>query len=362
MQCKDTQKTLSAYFEGVISSAEKKGIEDHLKVCPSCRKALEDLKKAGDLVRRLDEIEPPPWLTEKIMARIREEEEQKGGFIRKLFYPLHIKVPIQAMATVFIAVMAVYLFQSMEPEMHKGQIPSVAERASSSKDEDRSVAPSPAAPSLPPAEKAPPPVRIAEADRKMKEARVEETLEAKKGQEPTPLAKEGKPIPSAPSFSQEKQERLPAKHGAPKAAAKAQQEPIAPQAQFGHAPVRQKEEVAGAPRAAAPAARELKSAADAPPVGTMTYKRVEPIGFSLRVQDLKKATMEVERFLTQVGAQNIKKEDLEGKSILTATVKVEKIDPLHKSLTLAGEVEKKAPPSPAPEEDAQVRIEIIALR
>ncbi len=361
MECKDTQKALSAYLEGLISPAERKGSEDHLKVCPSCRKALEDLKKAGDLVRGLNEVEPPSWLTKKIMARIREEEEQKGGFLRKLFYPLHIKVPIQAMATVFIAVMAVYLFQSMEPEMHKGQIPSVAERATAPKDEDRSVPPPPAAPSLPPAEKAPP-VRIPEADRKMKEARVEETLEAKKGQEPTPLAKEAKPLPSAPSFSQDKQERLPAKQEAPKAAAEAQQEPIAPQVQYDHAPVRQKEEVAGAPRAAAPAARELKSAAGAPPVGTMAYKRVEPIGFSLRVQDLKKASIEVENFLTQVGAQNIKKEDFEGRSILTATVKVEKIDLLHKSLTLAGEVQKKAPPSPAPEEDAQVRIEIIALR
>jgi cytoskeletal protein RodZ len=50
------------------------------------------------------------------MARIEQEEGKKGGLLRKLFYPLHIKVPIQAVAMVVIAVLAIQTYRSVEPQ------------------------------------------------------------------------------------------------------------------------------------------------------------------------------------------------------------------------------------------------------
>ena len=65
----------------------------------------------------LGEVEPPPFLEQRIMSRIREEAGQKKGLLRRLFYPLHIKVPIQALASILIAVIGFYVYQTGEPEM-----------------------------------------------------------------------------------------------------------------------------------------------------------------------------------------------------------------------------------------------------
>jgi anti-sigma factor RsiW len=123
MECKDIRGKLSPYLEGDLLPEEKKAVLEHLPSCPYCRAALEDLKKTEELVRSLEEVEPPAWMTQKIMSRVREEEERKGRLWRKLFYPLHIKVPVEAMATLFIAVIAVYVFRAVEPEMKRAQLP-----------------------------------------------------------------------------------------------------------------------------------------------------------------------------------------------------------------------------------------------
>ena len=94
MECKGIKEKLCAYLEGIVSPEEKRIIEEHLPSCPECRKNLADLKKAGELVKDLAEVEPPAWFTQKIMSRIRAEEEKKKGLWQKLFYPLHIKIPI----------------------------------------------------------------------------------------------------------------------------------------------------------------------------------------------------------------------------------------------------------------------------
>ena len=117
MTCKEIEDRLPAYLEDLLSPEEKESIEGHLAVCSRCRRAVADLKKADELVRNLGEVEPPPFLEQRIMSRIREESGQKKGLLRRLFYPLHIKVPIQALASVLIAVIGFYVYQTGEPEM-----------------------------------------------------------------------------------------------------------------------------------------------------------------------------------------------------------------------------------------------------
>jgi hypothetical protein len=127
MECKDIREKLSAYLEGSVSPEERRLIEEHLNSCQECGNNLADLKKAGELVKDLAEVEPPAWLTQKIMSRVRAEGERKKGIFQKLFYPLHIKVPIQALATVFVAVIAVYVFRAVEPEMKLAHLPAPTE-------------------------------------------------------------------------------------------------------------------------------------------------------------------------------------------------------------------------------------------
>lgn len=135
-RCGDMEERLGAYLEDFLDEKEKKVLEEHLSVCPHCRHTLEDLRKTKKILAEMDEVDPPPWLTEKILAQIHEGHAQKEGFFRRLFFPLHIKIPVQALATVFVVALSVYLYRSTLPEManmeHPVPAPQVSETQSPS--------------------------------------------------------------------------------------------------------------------------------------------------------------------------------------------------------------------------------------
>jgi Putative zinc-finger/Predicted integral membrane protein (DUF2275) len=120
--CKEIENNLSLYLDDLLSGADKQAVEEHLKSCPRCTKALVQLSKTHTLVNNLAEVEPPAWFKQKIMAKVREESEKKS-FVQKWFYPLRIKIPVQILATVFIAVLAVYIYRAGEEQM-KEVVPS----------------------------------------------------------------------------------------------------------------------------------------------------------------------------------------------------------------------------------------------
>ena len=117
MMCHDVEKLLPAYLEGLLSGEEEDGIVKHVASCPRCSRSLSDLKRAEQLVRGLEEMEPPPFFEQKIMSRVREEASRKQGILHRLFFPLRIKLPIQALATIFLAVLAFHIYQAGDPEM-----------------------------------------------------------------------------------------------------------------------------------------------------------------------------------------------------------------------------------------------------
>jgi hypothetical protein len=117
MTCNEIENRLPAYMEGLLSPEDRKSIEGHLASCSRCGRALADLKTTEELVRGLEDVEPPPFFEQRIMSRVREEAGQKKGILQRFFYPLYIKVPVQVMVTVFVAVFAFYVYQKGEPEM-----------------------------------------------------------------------------------------------------------------------------------------------------------------------------------------------------------------------------------------------------
>jgi len=115
-KCDDIDRQLTAYLEGFLANKDRKIVEEHLSLCIHCTQALEDLRKTKVILAGMDEVDPPPWLAERIMSQIHEKEDQREGFFRRLFFPLHIKIPVQALATAFVVVLSVYIYQSTLPE------------------------------------------------------------------------------------------------------------------------------------------------------------------------------------------------------------------------------------------------------
>jgi hypothetical protein len=108
---------LLEYLDGTLLAEEKAYVEEHLASCMDCSATLAELKKTLKYVGDLDEVEPPPWFAERVMQRVKEEAPEKESFFRKLFYPLHIKLPVEALALVFVAVFAYYAFDVVKPEV-----------------------------------------------------------------------------------------------------------------------------------------------------------------------------------------------------------------------------------------------------
>lgn len=113
----EVRKNLSAHLDHALSVAEQRKIEEHLNGCPSCRQELAELKQVVGAIREIPPEEPPPWLTTRIMARVREESATRPGLLRRLFYPLHIKIPLEAAALVCLCVTGYFLATSTAPEL-----------------------------------------------------------------------------------------------------------------------------------------------------------------------------------------------------------------------------------------------------
>jgi len=116
MTCKEIEGKLAPYQEGLLPPEERDIVETHLAACPQCSAALSDLVKTVGLIKGLPEVDPPPWFTQKVMAKVREEAGQKHGLIKRLFYPFHIKIPIEAFATLLVVMIGVYIYQLTSPE------------------------------------------------------------------------------------------------------------------------------------------------------------------------------------------------------------------------------------------------------
>jgi len=114
MDHNDIRHMLSEYIDGAVSAEDKTAIEDHLRTCEKCSEALRELRQTVAHIKTVEEIDPPAWMTQKIMATVRAEAEKKS-WLRRLFFPLPVKLPLEAIGVLFIAVTALFIYQNMHP-------------------------------------------------------------------------------------------------------------------------------------------------------------------------------------------------------------------------------------------------------
>ncbi len=361
MECGDIRERFSAYLEGVASPEEERLIKLHLPSCQPCSAALEDLKRTVELLKGLEEVEPPPWLKEKVMSRVRAEEEAKRGIFRKLFYPLHIKLPIEALAAILVAVMASYVFEAVKPELNDLQSPSETKQALT---RDKASKPSsePGAKGKTVLEE-PPRLRnkrdLARVeDERGRRALGEGRRQAGEASEGLMMPDADKPAPAEPpskSVLAKKGEAVEGGYGYEERARAA--EPLRrqdlPLRQSAPAPTGQEKEGAAMERKALPAAPMLKTAAE---------KSGGRIGFTVHVTDVVTAGGEIETLLGRLGARRIEREPLQDTEVITAKLQDEKIQELIEKLRVIGEVAESDAPSDIPKGDAGIRIEIVSNR
>ena len=323
MDCKNIKEKLSAYIEGDISSEEKMLVDEHLRSCQKCNESLAELKKTVDYVRSLEDIEPPAWLLQKVMAGIKSGAKPGKGIWQKLFYPLHIKLPIEAVTAILIAVTAMYIFKNIQPEMKFAKVPS---------------------------EETTPRVLLKEKVITEKELRSKENVIArdkvpKQSQKPeteTALSKEEISTPSHPPLEK-------GVKGGFEASSKASA-PIANQDQF-------------MPSAGSVARDESKRrmSSPSPQLKSRMEKRKDSISLTVYVKDINTTSKEIEKTLTQLGGKITETESLEDKNVLSVRFESKNLNELITKLKIIGEVKEKEDILQGREGEMGILIEIVKI-
>jgi hypothetical protein len=331
-KCENIENNLPLYLDNSLSGAEKRAVEEHLKSCPRCTKILVQLSKTQTLVNDLAEVEPPVWFKQKIMARVREEAEKKS-FVQKWFYPLRIKIPVQVFATVCIAVLAVYIYRAGEEQI-KEIVPSSAPAPVMEVQKNQ----------------LPEQKMISSADEVMPK---EETI-LKKGaprekarEMAADAAKDAGQIVS--DVKADKYESAPTAKSV-MTAEKADKLESAPSARSGNLPEVQLEKkkesnILGA----------AMKAGRAPQAQSIIAKTT----FLLRAADINSALSDVEKLLIKYEAKNINRQTTQGRVILSAEMKNQKIEDFAARLKTIGQVEEGGMPPGNAEGNISFTIEIV---
>jgi Putative zinc-finger/Predicted integral membrane protein (DUF2275) len=148
MEHDDIRHKLSDYIDGSVSAGERAEIKAHLETCTSCSNAFRELRITIEHIKTIEEMEPPAWITQKIMAKVRSAEAPKKSLFHRLFIPVQIKIPLQVVA-LLLAMGAFHIYHSIEPSSKVAE--STSGRFSA---EQRASAPSARSPGSPPSDQA----------------------------------------------------------------------------------------------------------------------------------------------------------------------------------------------------------------
>src|SRR3990172_3134958 len=105
MECARTCDRLSAYLDGDLTEKEREEIAQHLRQCARCAEEERALEETLSLLRNLPAGQAPPGLLEGIRLRL-EKEQAKPPLWKNLFFPAHIKIPLEAAAVVLVFLLA----------------------------------------------------------------------------------------------------------------------------------------------------------------------------------------------------------------------------------------------------------------
>ncbi len=114
MECSRSKELLSDYIDGILDAQTKALLEKHLVVCESCREDLASLKALVQAMGSLKSLEAPRDFLEKVHERI-EQRSKFGQIMRKLFFPVRIKVPLELATVTAMAILILTVLNIQQP-------------------------------------------------------------------------------------------------------------------------------------------------------------------------------------------------------------------------------------------------------
>lgn len=110
MKCNEVRRQLVALADGRLGASQRDAVLAHLQECAGCRELMRLLEADATRLRQDEPPEVPPFLTTRIMARVREAAGTSGGPVHAAAVPTRRLI---ATAAVILAATGIWLGASL---------------------------------------------------------------------------------------------------------------------------------------------------------------------------------------------------------------------------------------------------------
>jgi len=150
MTCHDARELFSVLVDEVLGADERGALDAHLETCADCRRELQRFRDTVGLLRAVEPARAPAGFVDRVLEAARPTPWPRR-WLRALFLPWPLKLPIEAAAIVLVTVGVVYVFRAT-PELQR------AARLESTKpavtEAPRAAISEPSSPATPPPDRA----------------------------------------------------------------------------------------------------------------------------------------------------------------------------------------------------------------
>lgn len=113
MTCDEARALFTDLADGRLGAAERDAVGAHLATCAECRREWEGFERTLELLHGLPRYRAPAGFPERVLSAARPAPWPRR-LARRLFVPLHVKLPVEAAAIALIAVGASLMTRATE--------------------------------------------------------------------------------------------------------------------------------------------------------------------------------------------------------------------------------------------------------
>lgn len=117
MNCPEARDLFSARADDHLTPQEGVALEAHFQACVACRHEWERFERTVGLLRAVEEARAPAGFAQRVIGAA-SRESRRRPILRRLFLPLHVKLPLEAAAVVVVSTVVILLFRQT-PELQR---------------------------------------------------------------------------------------------------------------------------------------------------------------------------------------------------------------------------------------------------
>lgn len=126
MECSRVASLLSRYIDGDLTAESRRMVDEHLSGCERCSADLNEILGAVRTLSSLERMAAPQGFLGRVHERL-EQPSRTRRFLRSLFSPLYIKLPLEAVGLGIAALLIVFVHHETASFKETAPIPALSQ-------------------------------------------------------------------------------------------------------------------------------------------------------------------------------------------------------------------------------------------